>query len=157
MQQITTNSPKEDNKNLISILFQLLCWAAHSPKSLLVEKLPWRTSILAEKLISAVSRATGCKAWKCSPVEMQQRLTGAERSPDVSASFASNSSSLSTPNTVTQQPQWCSTRMFCIVYDLFTQTLAILLLADSFAIKFQFTKSFQDTKSPYVSNRSAFD
>lgn len=154
---MTTNSPKEDNKNLISILFQLLCWAAHSPKSLLVEKFPWRTSILVEKLISAVSRATGCKAWKCSPVETQQRLTGAERSPDVLASFASNSSSPLTPNTVTQQQQWCSTCTFSIVYYLFTRTLAILLLADSFAIKFQFIKSFQDTKSPYVSNRSAFD
>lgn len=67
------------------------------------------------------------------------------------------SSSLLTPNTVTQQSQWRSTCAFCIVYYLFTQTLAILLWADSFAIKFQSTKSFKDTKSPYVSNRRAFD
>lgn len=46
---------------------------------------------------------------------------------------------------------------FCIVYYLPTLTLAMLLRADSFAIKIQFTKLFQNTTRPNVSNRSAFD
>lgn len=152
LRKIITDSLLKEDK----FSFQLLCWAAHSPKSLLVEKFPWRTSIPAERPISAVSRATGCKAWKCSPVETQQRLTGAERSPNVSVSFSSKSSSREAPNAVTELPQWCSICKFCIVYYLSTLTWAILLWADSFAIKIHFTKLFQNTTGPYVTNRSAF-
>lgn len=128
MQQIITNDFPDQNKNnfLFSTYLQLLYWAAHSPKSLLGEKFLWRTSTLVVKPTLAVSQATSCKAWKCSPVETQQHLTGAERSPDVLVSICSKLPILSLR--YSNDALYASCALFTVCSHLLLQYCSVLIV-----------------------------